>query len=129
MTLDGGMVAAGNGPRQGGGSPRGPVGGGAENQWRKQLASVLDPELLDQLRSRLLERDQQVRRHRRGGVVRGGGLLGDLERPHAERFRQRAGVGQAGLVGPGDRGGSATDRRLTVAAAPKRVGVAARGAT
>ena len=80
-------IAAGDRPRERRRAPVGPVGGGPQDQWRQQLAGVLDAQPLEQLAGGFLQRDQQVGGDRGRGVVGGAALLGDLEGPHAERIR------------------------------------------
>ena len=94
----------------------------------EQLPRVLDAESLDELRGGLLQRDQQVRGDRRGGVVGGAALLRDLEGPHAERLGERAGEGERRLIAARDRGRRAVHRRRFVGEGLQRVEREGRGA-
>ena len=111
VALDRRLVAARDRPGQSLAAALRPVGGRSQDERGEQLARVLDAGPLEQLGGRLLERDEEVGGDRGGGMVGGAGLLGDLERAHAEplgqpgregergRGRARDGTWSAGQVG------------------------------
>ena len=68
-----------------------------------------------------LERDEEVRRHRRGGVVGGAMLIGDLDRPHPEGIGQLPGHTQPSRRGGGDRGSGAGETRSALGGRHQRV--------
>ena len=134
VTRDGLPIAARDRAGEGIGAALSPVRRGSQHQWRQELAGVRDAGLGEQAGRRLLEGDEEVRRHRGRRVVCGPPLLGDGERSHLERLGELARQTLRARVSAGDRtrragelGRAVGDRLQRVNGEGRRAAIRARG--